>query len=234
MKPDKGEWGPAMKALNHKQRRFVLALVNNPATFGYQTRAARAAGYCKGNPNRHTVTAAAHQVAHNEKVLLALREMLSQQFRLDAALGHKVLTDIAANPKHPAQLKAGVELLNRGGFNVMHEKHVVVTHRMDDAEMVERITVLCAELGMDSTKLLGNAALPAPAANGVTIEGEVVAAPSIRVTRYVPRERVAEFLKVGWWAPHAPEKYGDDRPLIEVIWHGKGAPVEPDARAMSS
>jgi hypothetical protein len=46
---DGPEWGPAMKALNEKQRRFVLALYQVKPGHGAQVRAARLAGY--GTPN---------------------------------------------------------------------------------------------------------------------------------------------------------------------------------------
>ena len=43
------EWGPAMRALNEKQRRFVLALYQVKPGYGAQVRAARLAGY--GTPS---------------------------------------------------------------------------------------------------------------------------------------------------------------------------------------
>jgi phage terminase small subunit len=245
-------YSPAMLALTPMQRRFVEAYLASKPGYGALTRAARIAGYCKNNKNRATVGKAASNLIRDEKVLRAVRERLDQTFRHDAVVAHAVVMEIALDKTDPNRLKAALAVLDRGGFHatsehVMHVQHTDTT----DAAMRERIVALSHELGVDPRRLLGVSADTVPAvpskgragtaADGVVIEGETIEAEAVtapaprvtRATRYVPRLRVAEFVKAGWYAPHPPQDTRDDRDLIEVLWTGAGDPIEPDTRPAS-
>jgi hypothetical protein len=70
----KPEYGPAMLALSPRRRKFVEAMLTERPGHGLQTRAAIAAGYCPGNPNRETVGKLAHILTRDPKIIAALQE----------------------------------------------------------------------------------------------------------------------------------------------------------------
>ncbi len=72
-----GELGPAMQALNEKQRDFVRYLVTEPATRGYLTRAYKKAGYgknSKAGSDPHTLSKDAHRLSRDERIIAAIAE----------------------------------------------------------------------------------------------------------------------------------------------------------------
>src|SRR5262249_39108346 len=78
--PDLEALGPAMLALNERQRRFVLEYVNGPSLgYGAATRAARAAGYKDG-----AVRVTACQLLHHPKIQSALHEIGGRRIRAAA------------------------------------------------------------------------------------------------------------------------------------------------------
>jgi hypothetical protein len=169
----------------------------------------------------------------------ALAEQLEKAFRGDGPIGRGVLLEIALDKNHPQRLKAAEALLGRAGFPLLTEQRVHVTHTDLTSEgMIERIKQLAIELGVDATKLLGHNGHAATAeAPAITIEAEAVdvpAPPAPRVTRYVLRQMVPEYLRVGWQAPHGPEQDRDDRDMIEMIWPGETEPKLPDTRPMTA
>lgn len=150
--------GPAMIALNPQQRAFVLAYVETGGQD--QTRAAVLSGYGV-TPGSQKV--AGYRLAHDPKILAAIKEVADQRLRSGALLGAEVLIAIAQNPVHKDQLKAATELLNRGGLIVRQEvEHI---HRSEtEAEQVKKIVSLARELGLDPKQLLGSA--------GVTVDAD--------------------------------------------------------------
>lgn len=167
-----GAPGPAMSALSTRQQAFVRYMLQ---TGGQNAkRCAAAAGYT-GNDNTMAVTA--HRLAHDEKVLAALKEEADKRIRSGAILGASVLAEIAGDVTHKDRLKAAIELLNRAGLLTAtlhkHEHAVTVTNTADEKAQIARITEMAAKLGVDPKKLLGGfidaefsevEALPAPAA----------------------------------------------------------------------
>jgi phage terminase small subunit len=158
MKPDTSpsddDFGPAMRALTEKQRRFVIVYLEQPLRT--PTSAARAAGYSSAGSKVD-----AYRQMRNERVLAAIREELDKRFRSDAVIGRAVLMEIALDKAHPQRLKAATALLDRGGFHSMSEQRISVTHTdMTHEGMVERIKELAAELGLDAAKLIGGNAPP--------------------------------------------------------------------------
>jgi hypothetical protein len=63
------ELGPAMQALNERQRRFVLELRHGPAGYGSEARAVRAAGF-RGTDD--VLAGTASRLMHSPKVQDAL------------------------------------------------------------------------------------------------------------------------------------------------------------------
>lgn len=148
--PDSPGLGPAMAAIEPKQRAFVQALIDSGGN--NRRRAATLAGY--GNTPESSNTAA-HRLAHDPKIVAAIKEEAEKVLHSAVALGAKVLVEIASDPMHKDRLKAAQSLLDRGGLLLVQRSEVVHTHR-DDNAMIERITILAQALNLDPAQLLGN------------------------------------------------------------------------------
>lgn len=164
-------FGPAMRALNERQQKFVLYWLNHPKCTA--AAAAKAAGY---SDDAASVKVQGYRLRHDERVIAAIQEVSSQLLRTKGAvLGIGTIMRIAENDKHPDQLAAAKALADRSGFHGTTEHKVKVEHRDETGTaMVERIKKLAGLLGVDADKLLGvNAATPM--LPGPVIEGEIVA-----------------------------------------------------------
>lgn len=161
--PAEYKLGPAMKALNEKQRAFVVALIECGG-MNY-TRAALAAGYGNGKSECAAVTA--NRLAHDDTILEAIHEEAHRRLRSGSIMSVQTLLDIAndATAENKDRLKAVEMILNRAGMPAMTEHHVHVKHT-DNTEvaMIARIKLLAEKQGLDPAKLLGSA--------GVTIDAE--------------------------------------------------------------
>lgn len=145
--------GPAMIDLLPKQRAFVVAMLETGGQ--NNTKAAQIAGYSLDNYDAARATA--WRLAHDPKILAAIKEEANRRLHSGAILGASVLLEIANDPTHKDRFKAASELLSRGGL-VMATEHKITVERRDDKGMIDKITVLAAQLGLDPRKLLGNAA----------------------------------------------------------------------------
>lgn len=142
-----------MAALNDRQRRFVLAMIEHPGIS--QARAAELAGY-QNSPGGMRVHG--HYCAHHPGVQAAIREEAGKRLTglslLAAGVMAEVMLDPAAAQKD--KLKAAAAVLDRTGFGAAQTINVnkTITERSSPA-MLERIRELAGALGMDPVKLLG-------------------------------------------------------------------------------
>lgn len=149
---EKREYGPAMSALTEKQRRFVLALLENPGVT--QGRAAELAGY-ENSPGGMRVMG--HYCAHHPGVQAALREEAGKRLNSMSVIAANVMMDIMlsedAAPKD--KLKAAMAVLDRTGFAAAQTINVnkTVTDRSGTA-ILTRLKELASKHGIDPTKLL--------------------------------------------------------------------------------
>jgi len=166
--------GPAMRALNEKQRAFVDAYCSFPCAS--QAKLAEMAGY--GNSTIAGLRVRGHRLLQMPSVLLAINEELAKRFKgKGAAISQMVLFKIALNDKHPKQLNAALALADRGGFPQQTEQRVIVekTDRTGEA-MIVRIKALAKMLGIDAQKLLGRGDEVLHARAIIEAEAEVVEA----------------------------------------------------------
>jgi phage terminase small subunit len=150
---DEREYGPAMSALNERQRKFVIAMLEIPGCS--YARAAREAGY---SDVADGAKVRGHHAAHNPAVQLAIREEAGKRLNSLSVVAATVMMDImldeAGDPK--TKLKAAAAVLDRTGFaaaqNINVNKHVT-----DDsgAAIMARIKQLAEKHGLDAQKLLG-------------------------------------------------------------------------------
>jgi phage terminase small subunit len=170
-----GELGPAMRALNERRRRFVLALAENPDwPYG---RAAKAAGYGTGMSNDNTLRVIGRRLAQEEQVIEALREETSKRFRVRGAIvTMRGMFAIAQDRTHKDHFRALEWLGNRAGFHEMSE-HKITVERTDrtGTAMIERIKYLAEQLGIDPAQLLG--------ANGMSALPKLIEGSNVPSTR---------------------------------------------------
>ncbi len=144
---------PAMLEINPQQRAFVYAMLdtggNNPS------HATRLAGYSASSTNVVHVTT--YRLMHNPLILAAMKEEANRRLHSGVILGASVLVEIAKDPLHKDRLKAAQALLGHSGL-VVAQEHRVIHENKDDKAMIDKITILAQQLGLDPRKLLGNAA----------------------------------------------------------------------------
>ena len=145
--------GPAMRAINPKQRAFVYAMLETGGASA--ARAAAMSGYGT-TPGSQKVTA--HRLAHDSGILSAIREESEKRIQAHVMLGASQLARIAGEDGHKDQFKAALALLDRGGLLVASEHKITVDHGGgSNKEVIDRIKVLADALGLDQKKLLGHA-----------------------------------------------------------------------------
>ena len=100
-----------MLAIQPMQRKFVIALLDNPRM--NHCAAARAAGYSQ----KSDVGPTAYRLSHNPKIQLAIQEEARNRIKSNTVLAASVLVEIAQGSHSDAtRLKAAAMLLNRGGL----------------------------------------------------------------------------------------------------------------------
>lgn len=160
-----GDLGPHMRGLTDRQRAFVFSLVE---TGGNYSQAAKAAGYgadCATEDKRASACRArGHQLAHDPKVLAAIKEEAQKRLNSGALIAASALLEIVEDPKHKSRLKAIEMLLDRSGLIVKQESTLNVNVSTTDAGNIARIRELSAKLGLDPKQLLGHA--------GVTVDAD--------------------------------------------------------------
>lgn len=179
--------GPAMLAILPQQRAFVYALVETGGQDN--TKAAALAGY-GGTPGSTRVQA--HRLAHDPKVLDAIREVADERLRSGAILGAEVLIEIAKDPTHKDRFRSAVELMNRAGMLVATRIEHRVVHQHDDAALIARVQELAKTLDMDPKLLLGSAGVITDAEFEVVApQPPAAAAASNEGWAYIPEEDAA-------------------------------------------
>lgn len=147
------EYGPAMSALNERQRAFVMSMIETPGCTNAE--AARRAGYSDVSDGAKV---RGFYLAHSPAVQAAIREEAGKRLNaaslMAAGVLMKLLGDDDVEPKD--RIKAAGMLLDRSGFGAAQTINVnkTTTDRTGKAIM-ERIAALSQKLGVDAGKLLG-------------------------------------------------------------------------------
>ncbi len=149
------DFGPAMAALNERQRAFVMAMIEYPGIT--QGKAAEIAGYTpSGSPGALRVHG--HYCAHNPAVQAAMREEAGKRLASTSLMAANVLMQILTDDGVDAKdrIRAAGMLLDRSGFGAAQTINVnKTTTDRTGAGMLERIRALAAANGLDPVKLLG-------------------------------------------------------------------------------
>jgi hypothetical protein len=154
---DDPEYGPAMSALNARQRAFVMAMIEFPGIT--QAKAAEMAGYVNSPVG---LRVHGHYCAHSPAVQEAMREEAGKRLNSASLMAANVLLQLLTDDEVAAKdrIKAAGMLLDRSGFGAAQTINVnkTVTDR-SGAGMLDRIRALASGLGLDPVKLLGGNAV---------------------------------------------------------------------------
>ncbi len=118
--------GPAMAALNERQRQFVYAMFEPGRNY---SDAARAAGYT----DEGGIRVQAHRLAHNPKVQAAMREEAENLIGGVLPLAHASMVDILKNPAHQDHAKMIKHAQALAG--ITPTQRVEVHHKSDAASL---------------------------------------------------------------------------------------------------
>lgn len=134
----------ADRKLTPLQARFVREYISNGGTNA--TRAAIVAGYSfKG------VHVTAHKLLRNENILAEIKDQASRMLHAGVALGARVLVEMAESARSESvRMQAAQALLDRGGMRLaaLTEHHHIIEDRRTDAEILESVKRLSADLGL--------------------------------------------------------------------------------------
>ena len=147
---DRYEPGPACLKLTAKQRTFVRLYITTSNPPG---RCAADAGYL--NP-----AVSACQLMDSRSIQEALHEESIRYLAGSAAVGVRVMLEIAGDVTHKDRLKAARELIAHAGLAPLKEQKITVEHRgsSPDAQRAE-LRLLMSQLGADGQRLLAAAGL---------------------------------------------------------------------------
>jgi hypothetical protein len=158
---DHGTFGPAMRVLNPRMRAFVTAWIET----GIEnwTELARLAGY---EGDRLTLKSTGYRVAHDPRVIAALKEEGQRVLDAGSIIAIKTLTHLSRTAaKDSDKIKAADMILNRTGFSATTEHKVTVEH-ITPQEKMREIERLAALFSIPIEQLRGMSApalaLPAP------------------------------------------------------------------------
>ncbi len=157
--------GPAMAALNDRQKLFVRALFESPKKFGAASFAARAAGYGSPTSSAQSIASIASRLCSDPKVQDAIQEESRKYVTTLGPMAVRALKNLLGDVRHKGHERAVGILMER--IAPAESTHTVrVTHDAtpsfkETAQVLERIAELAAKFSVR---------LPSPP----IIEGEVI------------------------------------------------------------
>jgi hypothetical protein len=154
LEPVDAEDGPAMKALpTDRHRAFVRALYQVKPGHGANVKAAKLAAFGTPNSSPQSMATIASRLAHDERVLAAIREEDEKRIRSSAPRAISALSRLIENPKHKDHARGIAMVLDRVHpaeqiHKVDHQHtHDVSLGVKETARIMERIAELCAKFG---------------------------------------------------------------------------------------
>jgi hypothetical protein len=150
---DDAEYGPAMSALNTRQRAFVMNLFTGSGRYGRYSEVYLKAGYASSNPE--AVSACASRLLHSDSVQAAISEVCRRALGGMAHDAIGVVAEILADPTHKDRLKAATRVLDHAAPTVQQISvtHEDVTPASRDKDLVAYLRELIA-LGVERNKLV--------------------------------------------------------------------------------
>ncbi len=151
--PPEDVMGPAMLALNEKQRRFVCAMV----FIGDAKKAYAWAGYKISTPG--SAQACSSRLSNMDGVAAAIQEEGERRLKFGRSLAITGLLQMASplgTASEKVRLKALTELADRTGFTSKTEHTLTINDNRTVIQIQQTIEALALANGFDPKKLLGN------------------------------------------------------------------------------
>jgi hypothetical protein len=152
---DWGTMGDAMRSLpNDQVRAFVRAYVVHPPGQGALLNSYIAAGYGKPDSKRETLSKNAWHLAHDPRVVAAVREEAVKVLRLSHPEAVNTLLECMRDPNNKDRWKCALAILERTDPTMVHNR-LDITHRVIDPDQ-EALDELRAarSLGASREKLI--------------------------------------------------------------------------------
>lgn len=152
-----GELGPAMAALNEKQRLFVRALFESPKKHGAAVYAARVAGYGTSTSSVRSMANIASRLSSDPKVQDAIQEESRKYVTTLGPLAVRALKNLAGTPSHRDHGRALGMIIDRvlptQSTHTVKVQHDATPGMRDTAAALARISELAAQFGIDARSL---------------------------------------------------------------------------------
>jgi hypothetical protein len=136
--------GPAMLALpTDRHRAFVRALYQVKPGWGANVKAAKLAGFGTPSSSAQSMATIASRLAHDERVLEAIREEDEKRIRSSAPRAISALSRLVENPKHKDHARGIAMVLDR--VHPAETRHLVDVHHHavdHSAEAVAQLRML--------------------------------------------------------------------------------------------
>lgn len=147
--------GPAMLALNERQRAFVVALYQVPQNRNTRINAARLAGYGTAMSNNKSLGVIAGRLIHDERIQAAIEEHGRAQMPALYPLAISSLRDLLHDKTHKGHERAVMGVIEKMAPIELHHLHQHEhRHRVDhDAEAVDALRFL-KQMGMPQEGLI--------------------------------------------------------------------------------
>lgn len=150
--------GPAMSALNERQRKFVHALFLAPKTHGSRTFAAKVAGYGTPTSSRQSMSQIGHQLSTDPKVQAAISEVSASYLTTLGPPAVRALRRLLDDPKHKDHGRAlGIIMDRVAPANSTHTLKVEGEVKVSSAEaarVMDRIEELTAKFLAPPPKII--------------------------------------------------------------------------------
>lgn len=141
--------GVAMRGLTARNRKFVLAMIQQGVNPKACSVAAAIAGY---------TPAYGYDLMRDDRIIRALREEATKRLAGAALMGVSVMLQIAQDPTHKDQYRAAKDLAALNGFTA--EQRIVVEHiDQDSKDMIQKIRTMAETLGVDPKLLIEQAGI---------------------------------------------------------------------------
>jgi hypothetical protein len=154
---DGAAFGPKMTALpTDRHRMFVLSLYEIPRGYGAHVKAAKMAGFGTATTSAKSWSVIASRLAHDDKILEAMREEDERRIRASAPRAIRALAHLIEDPDHKDHARGIGMVLERvhpvettHTVKVEHQGRIVVA----TAEVMARISMLATRAGLDPLRL---------------------------------------------------------------------------------
>jgi hypothetical protein len=149
--------GPAMLALpTERHRMFVRALYQVKPGHGANVKAAKLAGFGCPTSTPQSMATIGSRLAHDERVLAAIREEDEKRIRSSAPRALSALSALIENPKSKDHARGIAMVLDRvhPAETVVKMQHDATPAFKSTAQALERIAQLAAQAGIDPSRLI--------------------------------------------------------------------------------